>query len=80
MNRAYPGLIAAENLYRQALLADPNHVATLNNLGHLMHTHHNNLEEAESVYRFATPVSSLSKKEKQSSPDTEAVVQARPRR
>ena len=42
---------AAESTYRQALLADPNHVATLNNLGHLVHTHRNNIEEAEALYR-----------------------------
>lgn len=43
---------AAEGIYRQALQADPNHVATLNNLGHLVHTHHNNLTEAEELYRL----------------------------
>jgi hypothetical protein len=47
----YTVLFAAESTYRLALLADPNHVATLNNLGHLVHTHHNNMEEAEALYR-----------------------------
>ncbi|EKX33950.1 hypothetical protein GUITHDRAFT_119876 [Guillardia theta CCMP2712] len=45
--------VAAEEMYKRALLVDPNHVLVLGNLAALHHTVNDNLDRAEELYQRA---------------------------